>query len=76
MRNLMTIDRPGLTLMQWLDDIYKVFVRINGDVIFTPAPPVWQISSSMVVPARLTTSTAIHRPLVSIRSTDRWKPPG
>ena len=33
-RNLMTIDRPGLTLMQWLDDIYKVFVRINGDVIF------------------------------------------
>ena len=30
----MTIDRPGLTLMQWLDDIYKVFVRINGDVIF------------------------------------------
>ena len=33
-RNLMTIDRPGLTLMQWLDDIYKVFVRIDGDVIF------------------------------------------
>lgn len=30
----MTIDRPGLTLMQWLDDIYKVFVRIDGDVIF------------------------------------------
>ena len=33
-RNLMTIDRSGLTLMQWLDDIYKVFVRIDGDVIF------------------------------------------
>lgn len=33
-RNLMTIDRSELTLMQWLDDIYKVFVRIDGDVIF------------------------------------------
>ncbi len=30
----MTIDRSELTLMQWLDDIYKVFVRIDGDVIF------------------------------------------
>lgn len=33
-RNLMTIDRPGLTLMQWLDEIYKVFICIDDNVIF------------------------------------------
>lgn len=33
-RNIMSIDRPGLTLMQWLDAIYKVFASVNGDVIY------------------------------------------
>lgn len=33
-RNLMTIDRPRLTLMQWLDEIYKVFIHIDANVIF------------------------------------------
>lgn len=33
-RNVMSIDRPGLTLMQWLDEIYKVFAAIDSDVIY------------------------------------------
>ena len=33
-RNLMTIDRPGWTLMRWLDEIYKVFVCMDSDAIF------------------------------------------
>lgn len=33
-RNLMSIDRPGLTLIQWLDEIYKVFACIDSDVIY------------------------------------------
>ena len=33
-RNLMTIDRPGMTLMQWLDAIYKVFIQLDSQAIF------------------------------------------
>lgn len=33
-RNLMSIDRPGLTFIQWLDEIYKVFACIDSDVIY------------------------------------------
>lgn len=33
-RNLTTIDRPGMTVIQWLDTIYKVFAKIDSQVIY------------------------------------------
>jgi hydroxyatrazine ethylaminohydrolase len=33
-RNLRTIDYPNMTVPQWLDKIYRIFQRINGDVIY------------------------------------------
>lgn len=33
-RNLVTIDYPNMTVPEWLDKIYRVFQRIDSDVIF------------------------------------------
>jgi hydroxyatrazine ethylaminohydrolase len=33
-RNLLTIDYPNITLMEWLDKIYRIFAEIDSDVIY------------------------------------------
>lgn len=33
-RNVMTIDRPALTLMEWLDKIYRVFTVFDDEAIY------------------------------------------
>ena len=33
-RNLRTIDYPNMTVPEWLDKIYRIFQRVDGDVIF------------------------------------------
>lgn len=33
-RNLKTIDYPNMTVPQWLDKIYRIFQRVDGDVIY------------------------------------------
>lgn len=33
-RNLTTIDYPNLTVMDWIDKIYRIFQRIDDDVIY------------------------------------------
>ncbi len=33
-RNLKTVDYPNMTVPEWLDLIYRVFQRVDGDVIF------------------------------------------
>lgn len=33
-RNMMTIDYPNMSVPEWLDKIYPIFARIDGDVIY------------------------------------------
>jgi hydroxyatrazine ethylaminohydrolase len=33
-RNLLTIDYPNITLIEWLDKIYRIFKEIDSDVIY------------------------------------------
>jgi hydroxyatrazine ethylaminohydrolase len=33
-RNLLTIDYPNITLMEWLDKIYRIFKEIDSEVIY------------------------------------------
>jgi hydroxyatrazine ethylaminohydrolase len=33
-RNLLTIDFPGLSLLEWLDKIYRIFAEIDSEVIY------------------------------------------
>ncbi|MDR1445006.1 MAG: amidohydrolase [Treponema sp.] len=33
-RNLLTVDYPNLTLMEWLDKIYRIFAEIDSEVIY------------------------------------------
>lgn len=33
-RNLITIDYPSLTVMDWIDQIYRIFQKIDNDVIY------------------------------------------
>jgi hydroxyatrazine ethylaminohydrolase len=33
-RNLVTIDYPNMTVPEWLDKIYRIFQRVDGDVIY------------------------------------------
>lgn len=33
-RNLKTIDYPNMTVPEWLDKIYRIFQRVDGDVIY------------------------------------------
>ena len=33
-RNLITVDYPNMTVPEWLDKIYRIFCKIDADVIY------------------------------------------
>ena len=40
-RNLITIDYPHLTVMDWIDKIYRIFQNIDDQIIYYSSLTAW-----------------------------------